>query len=307
MNNELTNIIKGEAINLGFSFCSIAKVNSLDKEAIHLKNWLKNNYHGEMAFMENNLDKRINPELLFDNAMSIICVGLNYFTKENKTLDNYKIAKFAYGKDYHYIIKERLGKLINIIKKTFPDANARAFVDSAPVMDKAWAQRSGMGWMGKNTCLLNKKTGSFFFIGEIIIDLELEYDQLEKDHCGTCTKCIDACPTSALIAPYILDARKCISYLTIENKNEELPVELKDYFHNNIFGCDICQDVCPWNIKFAKAHNDEDLKPIDAVLDFTKKDWEHLTQTDFKVLFKNTSLERTGYKRLMRNINFLKK
>ena len=304
-NAELTSIIKGEAINLGFSFCTIAKVSSLDFEATHLQKWLDNNYNGEMEFMGSHFDKRKNPELLFDNAKSVICVGLNYFTKEKTSSNKYKVAKFAFGKDYHYIIKERLNKLIDFIKQINPEINARAFVDSAPVMDKAWAQRSGMGWIGKNTCLINKNTGSFFFIGEIILDIELDYDNPVNNHCGNCTKCIDACPTSALLEPYVMDARKCISYLTIEYK-KDLPEDLKSKFNTAIFGCDICQDVCPWNIKFAKEHTDPDLIANDAFLKLTNEDWETISQKDFKTIFKNTSLERTGYKRVLRNIKYLK-
>ena len=304
MDSNLSNIIKGEAQKLGFSFCTISKVVSLNNEESYLNKWLNNKYNGDMLFMENHIEKRINPELLFENAKSVISVGLNYFTKEINT-DSYKLAKFAYGKDYHYIIKERLAKLISIIKDINPNTNARAFVDSAPVMDKVWAQRSGMGWIGKNTCLINKKHGSFFLIGEIICDIDLDSDKEEKDYCGNCTKCIDACPTNALVSPHILDARKCISYLTIEYKND-LPDELKDKFNNNIFGCDICQDVCPWNIKFATPHTDNELMPNDSFLNLTKDSWENLSPKQFKEIFKNTCLERTGYKRIMRNINFIK-
>ncbi len=305
MNSELTQIIKREAQKLGFSFCSISRVVSLNNEEIHLKKWLENKYHGEMLFMENHQEKRIDPKLLFDNAKSVISVGLNYFIKEINNKDTYKIAKFAYGKDYHYIIKDRLSKLIDLIKEINPDVNARAFVDSAPVMDKAWAQRSGIGWIGKNTCVINKKSGSFFLLGEIITDIELESDQEEKDHCGNCSKCIDICPTNALIAPHVLDARKCISYLTIEYK-KDLPNDLKDKFNNYIFGCDICQDVCPWNIKSAVPHNDAELMPDERLVNLTKEDWENLSPKQFKDIFKNTCLERTGYKRIMRNINHIR-
>jgi len=298
-------LIKEKALLLGFSYCGIAKITSLEKESLYLNKWIKNGFHGEMQYLENYSDKRKNPALLIENAKSVISVLLNYFPfNKIEETDNYKIAKYAYGKDYHYIIKSRLNQIIELIQQDFPESSSRTFCDSAPVMDKVWAQRSGLGWMGKNTCLITPKAGSFFLIGEIITDVELNYDKPIKDHCGSCTRCMDACPTQAIHAPYQLDARKCLSYLTIEYKNE-LTAENKQNQNNWIFGCDICQDVCPWNVRFANPTHDIDLQPAENLIKMRKKDWQQLSKPDYNKLFKNTALERTGYHRLKRNISDL--
>jgi epoxyqueuosine reductase len=302
---KISEKIKQKAIELGFNYCGISAIRPIEKEAAYLKRWLENDFHGEMQYMENYFEKRTQPDLLIENAKSVISVLLNYFpTNKIEETDNYKIAKYAYGKDYHYIIKSRLNKIIELIQLEFPESTSRAFCDSAPVMDKVWAQRSGLGWIGKNTCLITKKMGSFFLIGEIICDIELSYDTPIKDHCGNCTRCIEACPTHAIQAPYQLDARKCLSYLSIEYKNE-LTADNKQSQNHWIFGCDICQDVCPWNLRFAKPTQDIDLQPTEALTKMRKQDWQQLSKPDFNKLFKNTALERTGYDRLKRNISGL--
>jgi len=299
---KISEKIKQKAIATGFSYCGIAAIRPLDFEAEVLKRWLEKGYHGEMQYMENHFEKRKNPDLLIENAKSVISVLLNYFpVNKIEETDNYKIAKYAYGKDYHYIVKSRLNQVIEYIKEIFPQSNSRAFCDSAPVMDKVWAQRSGLGWMGKNTCLIAPKAGSFFLIGEIITDIELTYDTPIRNHCGSCTLCIDACPTHAIVAPYQLDARKCISYQTIEYKNNLTP-EMKQAQNGWIFGCDICQDVCPWNVRFAITTSDVELQPNDSLLKMRKQNWQQLSKPEFNKLFKNTALDRTGYQRLKRNI-----
>jgi epoxyqueuosine reductase len=294
--SALTSLIKQKALEIGFSDCGISSVETLDFESVKLNNWLQNGFQGEMHYMENHFEKRINPNLLFENAKSVISVLFNYYKQDlNDNNEKYRIAKYAQGNDYHYIIKSKLNELINFIQTIYPNATARSFCDTAPVMDKVWAQKSGLGWLGKNTCLIAPKAGSFFFIGEIITDIELNYDKAINNRCGNCTKCIDACPTIALVAPYQLDSRKCISYLTIEYKNE---FDEKIDLNGHIFGCDICQDVCPWNIKYAKVHNNKEL--ISSSKDV---DWDNINKTDFIKTFKGTALERTGYERLKRNID----
>ncbi|MFZ4413805.1 MAG: tRNA epoxyqueuosine(34) reductase QueG [Bacteroidales bacterium] len=302
MLQDFSDKIKQKAICLGFSYCGIAKITPLEKESSYLKEWLEKSFHGEMQYMENHFEKRTNPASLIENAKSVISVLLNYFPSNSlEESDNYKIAKYAYGKDYHFIVKSRLNSIIELIQAEFPDAVSRAFCDSAPVMDKVWAERSGLGWIGKNTLLTTPKAGSFFLIGEIITDVEFCYDTPIKDHCGNCTRCMDACPAQAIVAPYQLDARKCISYQTIEYKND-LSSEMKMTQNDWIFGCDICQDVCPWNVRFAKPNQDADLQPGENLLNMRKHDWQQLSKPDFIKLFKNTALERTGYLRLKRNI-----
>lgn len=297
---DLSIAIKQKACEVGFSFCGISKVEMLQNEADFLKVWLMNNYHAEMNYMENYFEKRTNPALLLENAKSVISVLINYYPEKQIDKKNFQLAKYAYGKDYHYIIKSKLNEVIEYIKSIGIEVNARSFCDSAPVMDKVWAQKSGLGWIGKNTCLIVPKAGSFFLIGEILLDIDLIYDKPVENKCGSCTRCIDACPTNALIAPYVLDARKCISYLTIEHKpdfDENLNL------HNQIFGCDICQDVCPWNIKFATQHSTNELDIDKNLLNFTNEDWQKLEKKEFKAFFKNTALERTAYERLKRNIS----
>ena len=257
-----------------------------------------------MAYMENHFDKRLNPTLLVDDAKSVISLLLNYYPSEEQNKESYKISKYAYGQDYHFVIKEKLTELLHTIQSEIGDVSGRAFVDSAPVLDKAWAAKSGLGWIGKNSNLITQKTGSFYFIAELIVDLELDYDYATTDHCGTCTACIDACPTEAIVSPYVVDGSKCISYYTIELK-DNLPQEMKGKFNDWMFGCDICQDVCPWN-RFSKPHKEPLFQPNSEVLSFTKKDWEEITEDTFKKVFANSAVKRTKLNGLRRNIDFLK-
>jgi epoxyqueuosine reductase len=253
--------------------------------------------------MENHFDKRLNPTLLVDDAKCVISLLLNYYPDQLQSPDSYKISKYAYGQDYHFVIKEKLKELLFSIQSNIGDVSGRAFVDSAPVLDKAWAAKSGLGWIGKNSNLLTQKVGSFYFIAELIVDLELEYDNATTDHCGTCTACIDACPTQAIVAPYIVDGSKCISYFTIELK-ENIPQEMKGKFDDWAFGCDVCQDVCPWN-KFSKANNEPLFNPNPALLSMTKKDWKEITEETFRAVFKDSPLKRAKFQGLKRNIDFL--
>lgn len=284
--------------------CGIAKAGFLEQEAPRLENWLNNQRNGQMSYMENNFDKRLNPTLLVDDAKSVISLLLNYYPSEFQNPDSFKISKYAYGEDYHSVIKEKLKELLFAIQEHIGEVSGRAFVDSAPVLDKAWAAKSGLGWIGKNSNLLTQKVGSFYFIAELIIDLDLEYDYATTDHCGTCTACIDACPTQAIIAPYQVDGSKCISYFTIELK-ENIPDEMKGKFEDWAFGCDICQDVCPWN-KFSKPHNEPLFNPKPEFLSMSKKDWEEITEETFKVIAKNSPLKRTKFSGIKRNIDFLR-
>jgi epoxyqueuosine reductase len=301
-----SNLIKDEAKKLGFMFCGIAKAEFLEEEAPRLEAWLKQGMHGEMQYMENYFDKRLDPRLLVDGAKSVISLGLNYYTDQQQSDPLApRISKYAYGIDYHTVIKDKLKQLLQVINEKIGEVNGRAFVDSAPVLDKAWAKKAGLGWTGKNTNLLNTKTGSFFFLAELIIDLELEYDiPATADHCGTCTRCIDACPTEAIVAPYIVDGSRCISYLTIELKNE-IPQEFAGKMDNWMFGCDICQDVCPWN-KFSVLHQETSFTPPEELLGMKKKDWEDITEEIFQKVFKNSPVKRTKFIGLKRNIDFLR-
>ncbi len=302
-----TQIIKEKAIELGFLYCGISKAEFLSDEATQLESWLKKDRHGKMGYMENHFDKRLNPTLLVDNAKSVITLLYNYFPEKqtHNTEDAPKISKYAYGEDYHIVIKDKLKSFLIYLQETIGDISGRVFVDSAPVMEKAWAKKSGAGWIGKHTNIIHPKMGSFFFLSEMIIDLELEYDGPIKDYCGTCTKCIDACPTDAIIEPYKLDASKCISYLTIELKDQMLPAAFKGKMENWAFGCDICQDVCPWN-RFSKNHNEPRFLPNEKFLHMSNQDWEDLTEEVFGVLFRNSPLKRTKYIGLRRNLDFLK-
>ena len=256
-----------------------------------------------MVYMENHFDKRLNPTLLVDDAKSVVSLLLNYFPSELQSSDSYKISKYAYGQDYHYVIKEKLKEFLFSIQSTIGEVSGRAFVDSAPVLDKAWAAKSGLGWIGKNSNLLTQKVGSFYFIAELIIDLDLDYDNSTSDHCGTCTACIDACPTEAIVAPYIVDGSKCISYFTIELK-ENIPQEMKGKFDDWAFGCDVCQDVCPWN-KFSKSHNEPLFNPNPELLSMSKKEWKEITEETFRAVFKNSPLKRAKFQGIKRNIDFL--
>lgn len=298
-------LIKKEAERLGFLACGISKAEFLEDEAPRLESWLKNNYQGELYYMENNFDKRLDPRLLVDDAKSVISLSYNYFTEE-KQQDPLapKLSKYAYGTDYHFVIKDKLKELLLFIQEHIGEVSGRAFVDSAPVLDKAWAERAGLGWIGKHSLLLSKQKGSFFFLSELIVDLELEYDsRIQTDHCGTCTKCIDACPTDALLDNKTVDASKCISYLTIELK-ESIPTSFSGKMDNWMFGCDICQDVCPWN-RFSIQHQEPLFNPHPDLLGMTKQDWEEITEDTFKKIFKKSAVKRTKYAGLKRNITFL--
>ncbi len=287
-------------------FCGIAKAEFLDEEAPRLEAWLKKGMHGEMQYMENHFDKRLDPRLLVDGARSVISLGLNYYTDQQQADPLApKISTYAFGADYHQVIKDKLKQLLAIINEKIGEVNGRAFVDSAPVLDKAWAKKAGAGWIGKNTNLINTKTGSFFFLAELIVDIELEYDiPATADHCGTCTRCIDACPTEAIVAPYIVDGSRCISYLTIELKNE-IPQEFHGKMDNWMFGCDVCQDVCPWN-KFSVLNQETAFKPHDDLLEMNKHDWQDITEDVFQKVFKNSAVKRIRFAGLKRNIGFLR-
>ena len=302
--SKYSTIIKAEAKRLGFLSCGISKAEFLEAEAPRLETWLNKNMNGEMRYMENHFDKRLDPTLLVEGSKSVVSLLLNYFPSETQTDDSYKLSKYAYGNDYHHVIKNKLKSLLYFIQEEIGEVGGRAFVDSAPVLDKAWAAKSGLGWIGKHSNLLTQQVGSFYFIAELIIDLELEYDYATTDHCGTCTKCIDACPTEAITEPYVVDGSKCISYFTIELK-ENIPTEFKGKFDDWMFGCDICQDVCPWN-RFSKPHNEPLFNPHPELLDMTKKDWEEITEDTFKKVFQKSAVKRTKYSGLERNISFLK-
>ncbi len=299
------NRIKEKALELGFLTCGISKASFLSEEKEQFEKWLEKGMHGEMIYLERNLDKRLDPQLLFDNAKSVISVLLNYFPKETqKDPEAPIISKYAYGKDYHFVLKDKLNNLLEYIQTEIAPCSGRAFVDSAPVLDKSWAAKAGLGWIGKNTNLISVEYGSFFFIGELILDLELNADnKIVSNHCGNCTRCMDACPTKAIVAPYTVDARKCISYQTIELKGE-LDQSLKGKFQNRVFGCDICQDVCPWNLK-STPHNEKDFTPHPKLLELTKEEWEKMDRSLFNELFKNSAVKRTKFEGLKRNIAFL--
>jgi len=297
-------LINQEAKRLGFDSCGIAKAEFLEEEASNLELWLKKGYQGKMSYMENYFDKRLDPRLLVDGAKSVISLSYNYFPEDTQSKDSYKISKYAYGEDYHHVIKSKLKELTFFIQENIGQVNGRAFVDSAPVLERAWAQKSGLGWIGKHSLLLKKNRGSFFFLAELILDLELEYDNpFVTDHCGSCTKCIDACPTDAILPNNTVNGSKCISYFTIELK-EELPTSVKGKFEDWMFGCDICQDVCPWN-RFATPHSEEKFNPHPDLLSMTKKDWDEITDDVFKQVFKKSAVKRTKLSGLKRNITFL--
>ena len=299
-----TQLIKSEAKRLGFLSCGISKAGFLEEEAPRLEQWLSQNMHGQMQYMENHFDKRLDPTKLVEGSKSIISLILNYYPKNTQRTDSYKISKYAYGTDYHFVIKDKLKQLLHYIKEEIGDVYGRAFVDSAPVLDKAWAAKSGLGWIGKNSNLLTKQVGSFYFIAELIVDLELEYDTPVTDHCGSCTACIDACPTQAITEPYVVDGSKCISYFTIELK-DQIPNDFKGQFDDWMFGCDICQDVCPWN-KFSQPHNEPLFNPKPELLELSKKDWEEITEETFGRIFQKSAVKRTKFSGLKRNINYLK-
>lgn len=302
-----TAIIKQKAKELGFFFCGISKADFLEEDARHLEAYLKNNYQGNMSYLENHYDKRLDPRLLVDNAKSVVSLLMNYSPEESQSEESpVKISKYAYGEDYHFIIKDKLKEFFQFIQDEIGEVGGRVFVDSAPVLDKAWAKKSGLGWVGKNANLIHPKHGSFFFIAELILDLDLTPDGPIKDYCGTCTKCIDACPTGAIVEPYKVDGSKCISYLTIELKDEILPSEFKGKMENWAFGCDICQDVCPWN-RFSTPHSITKFNPHENLLKMNKSDWEDLTEEVFREIFRKSAVKRTKYKGLKRNVDFLLK
>ncbi len=301
---KYSQIIKAESKRLGFLSCGISKAGFLEEDAARLENWLNQNMNGQMSYMENHFDKRLDPTKLVEGAKSVISLLLNYYPSELQNPEAYKISKYAYGQDYHHVIKEKLKELLFFIQTEIGEVSGRAFVDSAPVLDKAWAAKSGLGWIGKNSNLITQKTGSFYFIAELIVDLDLEYDTATTDHCGSCTACIDACPTEAIVAPYIVDGSKCISYFTIELK-ESLPQEMKGKFDDWMFGCDVCQDVCPWN-RFSKPHNEPLFQASPEIIKYSKSDWEEITNDTFQKVFQNSALKRTKFEGIKKNIAFIK-
>jgi len=298
--------IKAASHELGFSYCGISKAEYLEEEAPRLEEWLKRDYQGSMGYLESHFDKRLDPTLLVPGAKSVISLIYNYYPQKDiaqSNPDNLKIAKYAYGEDYHFVIKDKLKTFLKKIQEEIGEVNGRVFVDSAPVHERAWAKKSGLGWIGKNSLLLNRSMGSFFFLAELIVDLELEYDGPIKDYCGTCTACMDACPTDAILQPYVVDGSKCISYFTIELK-EEIPMEVKGKFENWIFGCDICQDVCPWN-RFAQPHHENKFLPHPDLPGMSAFDWQEITQEVFNKIFRKSAVKRTGFAGLKRNIRFV--
>ena len=303
---EIAGLIKSKALRLGLLDCVILPVESLESEKQHFQGWLESGMHGQMAYMARNMEKRLNPSLLFENAKTIIVVLQNYYPSENqKDITAPVLSKYAYGTDYHFVMKDKLKSLLSFIQNEIQPCNGRPFVDSAPVLERAWAKRAGLGWIGKNSNLISVEHGSFFFIGELIIDIELPFDKpkLVNDRCGKCTRCIDACPTKAIVADRVVDARKCISYQTIELKGE-LDANLKGKFENRVFGCDICQDVCPWNLK-SEPHHEPAFKPNEKLLTISKDEWNRMDELLYAELFKKSAVKRTGFAGLKRNLNFI--
>ena len=302
--DHYSQFIKRTAFELGFDQCGIAKAEFLEEEAPRLEEWLNQGMHGQMAYMANHFDKRLDPTKLVEGAKSVISLLYNYYPEKDLAKEGeYKIAKYAYGKDYHFVIKDKLKTFFQKIQEEIGEVSGRVFVDSAPVHERAWAAKSGLGWIGKNSLLLNKDQGSFFFLAEIILDLELEYDRPVNDHCGTCTACLDACPTDAIPEPYVVDGSRCISYFTIELK-ENIPPAFKGKFEDWIFGCDICQDVCPWN-RFSKPHQEPQFDPHPDLAEMHKNDWHELTEEIFRKVFKKSAVKRTKYAGLKRNVGFV--
>ena len=305
--SDIPDLIRNKTKELGLLDCGILPADFLSEEKTHFERWLQEGMHGEMGYMARNTEKRLDPRLLFENAKSIIVVLQNYYPeKTQKDNEAPVLSKYAYGTDYHFVLKDKLRKLLAFIQEEIPECNGRPFVDSAPVLERAWARRAGLGWIGKNSNLISVGHGSFFFIGELILDIELRYEKVKKvaDHCGTCSRCIDACPTNAITGNAVIDARKCISYQTIEVKGE-LDVSLKGDFQNRVFGCDICQDVCPWNLK-SEPHHEPALEPHHDLLSLKKKDWYNIDHTRFNELFRKSAVRRTGFRGLKRNLEFLK-
>jgi epoxyqueuosine reductase len=303
--DQYKSFIRSTAQQLGFFSVGFSKAEFLSEEAPKLEAWLKKEMHGKMEYMNNHFDMRLDPTQLVPGSKTVISFLYNYFPEQQQNDDSYKISKYAYGNDYHDVIKDKLREFIRIIESEIGSVEGRIFVDSAPVLEKAWAKKSGLGWVGKNANLIHPKAGSFYFLAEWICDLELEPDHGIKDYCGTCTKCIDACPTEAIVEPYVVDGSKCISYLTIELKDQLLPTKFKGKMNDWMYGCDICQDVCPWN-RFSKPHNEEKFIPKNDLLNLSKSDWEELTEESYRILFKGSPVKRTKFSGLKRNILFLK-
>jgi epoxyqueuosine reductase len=304
---ENTAYIKKIAGSLGFDHCGIARAQRLDDDAIRLEKWLTKGLHGDMQYMENYFDLRIDPSKLVPGAKSVITLLKNYFPSKEQSQSAPKISKYAYGKDYHDVIRKQLTELIDLVKEKLGDFHGRGFVDSAPVLERTWAQKSGLGWIGKNGNLINKQSGSFYFIATLIVDIELTYDDpFAKDYCGTCTRCIDACPTDAILPDKVVDGSKCISYFTIELKDMIIPGEMKGRFDNWMFGCDTCQDICPWN-RFSLPHHEVQFNPLPELLNLSTKEWELMTEDSFRKIFKDSPLRRTKFKGIQRNLQFLKK
>lgn len=300
-----TQLIKQFSKQLGFDYCGIAKAELLDEDAKRLEQWLNKGMHGSMQYMANHFDLRIDPSKLVPGAKSVVTFMMNYYPSVKQVEDAPKISKYAYGKDYHEVIREKLKTLMKLIKENIGDINGRGFVDSAPVLERSWAVKSGLGWVGKNGNLISKQNGSFFFIATIICDLELEYDApFVKDYCGTCTRCMDACPTNAILPNKVVDGSKCISYYTIELKDALIDESMKGKFDNWIFGCDVCQDVCPWN-RFSKATKEQQFTPITEILNLTTSQWEELSEETFRQIFKNSPLKRTKFAGIQRNLRFI--
>lgn len=300
-----TLVVKNLASELGFDYCGIAKAVRLDDDARRLEQWLSKDMHGVMKYMENHFELRVDPVKLVPGAKSVITLLKNYFPSQQQRDDTVKISKYAYGKDYHEVIREKMNRFLQSIREKIGEVHGRGFVDSAPVLERSWAQRSGLGWIGKNGNLLTKQSGSWFFIATLITDLELVYDDpFAKDLCGTCTRCIDACPTEAILPGKVVNGSKCISYFTIELKDMLIPGEMKDKFDNWAFGCDICQDVCPWN-RFSKPNNEMEFTPIPEVLNLSASEWEAMSEETFKKLFKHSAISRAKWKGMQRNIKFV--
>lgn len=297
--------VKQIASLCGFDFCGIAKAEFLEEDAVRLQEWLRNDMQGKMSYMENHFDLRTDPTKLVPGAKSVITLLYNYFPAQQQNAGAPKISKYAYGPDYHEVIREKLNEFFSILKTEFGEIHGRGFVDSAPVLERSWARKSGLGWIGKNGNIINKQKGSFFFISSLITDLQLEPDAaFVTDFCGSCTRCIDACPTDAILPGKVINGSQCISYFTIELKDALLPESEKGKFENWMFGCDICQDVCPWN-RFSRPTSHTELAPISAVLNFSTKDWEELTEEEFKKIFKNSAIKRTKYSGIKRNLKFI--
>ncbi len=297
--------VKQTAAKLGFDFCGIAKAVVLEEDARRLETWLHQKHHGSMQYMEKHFDLRIDPAKLVPGAKSVITVLKNYYPSQEQSEDTPRISKYAWGKDYHEVIRTQLKQFLDELRKDYGDIQGRGFVDSAPVLERSWATRSGAGWIGKNGNLITKNSGSFFFIATLIVDIELPYDDpFAKDYCGTCRKCIDACPTDAILDNKTINGSKCISYFTIELKDALIPSEMKGKFENWMFGCDTCQDVCPWN-RFSKPHEETNFDPIPAILNLSTKEWEALTEERFKQLFQHSPLKRSKFSGIRRNLNFL--